>query len=89
MDPKLEQNEEENNRPPTAFNIFIHKKMNDLKILHPDWSNVKLMSKATDLWAINKKIPELEKIHPDWSKERLYNEAEKLWINSNRNVLNY
>jgi hypothetical protein len=78
---------EENFRVPTEYNIFIHNKMNELKLIYPEWSNTRLMSKSADLWSIEKKMFELKEIHPFWSKEKLYNEAEKLWINSKRDII--
>jgi hypothetical protein len=50
-----EPKEEKKHRAPTAYNIFMKNKMNELKETNPELNNVDRMKKAAEAWSESKK----------------------------------
>lgn len=51
-----EPKEEKKPRAPTAYNIFMKNKMNELKETNPELNNVERMKKAAEAWSESKKV---------------------------------
>lgn len=41
---------EKKTRPPNSYNLFIKQKMQEIKVVHPEYKGKELMKKATEAW---------------------------------------
>ena len=57
---KMGKKKEKKTRPPTAYNLFMKDKMNQLKIEQPDMTAKERFSSAAELWSTEKQNVELE-----------------------------
>jgi hypothetical protein len=51
---KSKKKKEKNSRPPTAYNLFVKAKMEEIKSQNPDLKNTELMAKAAQCWKQHK-----------------------------------
>lgn len=48
------QKKEKKSRPPNSYNLFIKEKMQEIKLVHPEYKGKELMKKATEAWNMQK-----------------------------------
>ena len=57
---KMGKKKEKKTRPPTAYNLFMKEKMNELKEQNPEMTAKERFSSAAELWSVEKQNTELE-----------------------------